>query len=35
MQNIYERLLSLSHDPWEAYSTTEQEITQDMLDAFA
>lgn len=35
IQNIYERLLSLSHDPWEAYSTTEQEITQDMLDAFA
>lgn len=35
IQNIYERLLSLSHDPWEAYTTTEQEITQDMLDAFA
>ncbi len=34
MQNIYERLLNLSHDPWEDYFTTQQIITTQMLETF-
>lgn len=34
IQNIYERLLDLTQDPWEKYFTSKQVITQDMLNTF-
>ncbi len=34
MQNIHERLLDLSTDPWQKYFTTQQVITGEMLNTF-
>ena len=34
MQNIYQRLLDVSQDPWEKYFSTKHIITSEMLNTF-